>query len=72
MWVRLGCGDSAGDCSRVAQRADEEAHLGKSFTTRSLDRHQGLPFLFLLRSEHAPDSGSLHGHHADAVADDVM
>jgi hypothetical protein len=55
-----------------AQDADHLAHLGKSFAACLLDDHQRCSFLLLVRSQEAACRRRLHGHHADAVPDDVV
>src|SRR5919201_4775307 len=55
-----------------AEDADHPAHLRERLAAGLLDDQQGLTLLLLVRPEQPPRRRSLHGHHADAVADDVV
>src|SRR5438128_2144945 len=52
--------------------ADHPPHLRERLTARLLDDKQGRAFLLLVGLQEPPDRGGLHGHDADAVADDVV
>ena len=54
------------------QDADEPAHLGERLAAGLLDDLERLTFLFLIGLEAAADGACLDGHHAHAVADDVV
>src|SRR6266545_6618113 len=56
----------------VPQHADHPAHLCERLAPRLLDDEQSLAFPRLVRAEQAPGRRRLHGHHADAVPDDVV
>src|SRR5207247_1542414 len=51
---------------------DRAALLCERLPARLLDHEQRLPLLRLIGSEQSPCRRRLHGHHADAVSDDVM
>src|SRR5437763_3147952 len=55
-----------------AKDADHPPHLRERLAAGLLDDQQGLTLLLLVRPEQPPRRRGLHGHHADAVADDVM
>ena len=57
---------------RPAQHADEPAHLGQRLAPGLLDDLQRLALALLLRLEQPAHARRLDGHHADAVADDVV
>src|SRR5262249_37082859 len=54
------------------QHADQSAHLGERLPARLLDDQQRVAFALLVGPEQSPYAGSLDGHDADAMADDVM
>jgi hypothetical protein len=54
------------------QHADHPPHLGERLPARLLDDEQGLALLLLVGAEQATNRRRLHGHHADAVPDDVV
>src|SRR2546423_2924772 len=55
-----------------AEDAYHAPHLGERLAARLLDDEQGRVLLLLVGLQEPPDRGGLHGHHADAVADDVV
>ena len=54
------------------QHAYQPPHLGERLPARLLDHEQRFALTLLLRAKETPHAGGLHGHHADAVADDVV
>ena len=68
--ARLGC--ERGRLLRAPEHADHAPHLGERLAAGLLDDEQGLALLLLVRLEEPPRRRRLDGHHADAVADDVV
>jgi hypothetical protein len=55
-----------------AEDADHSPHLGERLAPGLLDDEQRLELLLLVGPEQAAHGRCLHGHHADAVPDDVV
>ena len=56
----------------TAEDADQPSHLGERLAACLLDDLERLALALLLRLEQPAHTSRLHGHHADAVADDVV
>ena len=57
---------------RAPEHADHAPHLGQRLAAGLLDDEQGLALLLLVGLEEPARRRRLDGHHADAVADDVV
>src|SRR5205085_9609065 len=65
-------GGERGGLFGPAEDADHAPHLRERLAAGLFDDEQCLTLLLLMRAEQSPPRRGLHGHHADAVADDVV